>query len=270
MISIVVNCDTRPGCWDEENTTGDYGAGSLHGVRSWDFLTDGVINKLNFFRGYECELILFIDQHDELPDSIRETIDQITRNLQAKVVCRYNQRRTLRWNEELYLDALRLATGNYVVHFDGDCAAFAHPDKREEVVESMVRMLDSGLVKFVCQPTTLSFAEHGMTWASTRFFMCRREALDMAELELCVHNESYRVGKYGHTPALEHVLGAIAGLGGVFYPPANWDEYMIFSWSRYHRELLHMLNGLPYEKVRDYILSCGIHGPNDVISKGLP
>lgn len=113
----------------------------------------------------------------------------------------------------------------------------------------------------------MGFLEHKMTWASTRFFFCRRGSLNLPELEKCIFDESYRAGKYGHAPALEHVLGGMAGLGGVHYPMANWDQYMIFSWSRYHRELLHKLNGLPYEKVRDYILDCGIHGPNDVISK---
>lgn len=268
MISIVINCDTRPGCDAEMNTTGDHGEGSLNGVRSWDFLTDGVINKLNFFQGYEVELILYIDEHEGVPKDVQDRMDQITRNLNARIVCRPHQRSHQRWNEMLYLEALKLATGDYVAHFDGDCAAFRCPSWDPGIFyQSLVGMEG---IKFVCQPTTMSRAEHGMWWASTRFFFCRRETLNLCELEKCILDEGYRHSVV-FSPALEHVLGRMAGgPTGVLYPPANWDDYMIFSWSRYHRELLYMLNGLPYEKVRDYILDCGIHGPNDVISKGLP
>lgn len=271
MISVVINCDTRPGCDAEVNTTGDHGEGSLNGVRSWDFLTDGVINKLNFFKGYDVELILYVDEHEPLPEEVRKEIESRS----VKYVCKPHQRSHQRWNELIYLEALKLATGDYVAHFDADCAVFAHPDWREATVETHVRILENpttnfGPPKFVCQPTTLTYEEHKMTWASTRFFFCRRESLNLPEIEKCILDESYRVEKYGHAPALEHVLGGIAGPGGVFYPPADWYRYMIFSWSRYHKGLLAKLNAMPYSDVRDYILACGIHGPNDVISKELP
>lgn len=272
MISIVINCDTRPGCGADVSTTGDHGEGSLHGVRSWDFLTDGVTNKLNFFRGQEVELILFIDQHEPLPLFVEDRIHHICRNLPAKVICRENPRRINRWNEMLYIEALKLATGDYIAHFDGDCAAFRSETDPVNVIEDHLGMLDARPpvgAKFVCQPTTLTPEEHGMDWASTRFFICKGSWLNLDEAERCVTDEAYRIGKYGHTPALEHVFGKMAGETGVFYPPANWDRYMVFSWSRYHRGLLAKLNTMPYEQVRDYILDCGIHGPNDVISKPL-
>lgn len=241
------------------------------GVRSWDFLTDGVINKINFFNEFPVELILYVDEHEPLPESVREEILRITEHRfplgRFKFVCKRHEQTHRRWNEIIYLEALKLATGNYVAHFDGDCAVFAHPDLRDSIVEYHVRLLDSALIKFVCQPSTMGFLEHGMTWASTRFFFCRRESLNLSEIEKCIVDESYRAEKYGHVPALEHVLGAIGGTGSVFYPRANWDEYMIFSWSRYHRGLLAKLNTMSYNDVRDYILGCGIHGPNDVISK---
>lgn len=279
MISLVINCDTRPGCDADVNTTGDHGEGSLNGVRSWDFLTDGVINKLNFFQGHEVELILYVDEHEPLPPSVTELITAgIIRGDIQQLICKPHPRTHRRWNEMIYLEALKLAHGDYVAHFDGDCAAFSHPDRREEVIERHVRMLETPhpvipnfAPKFICQPTTLTFEEHGMTWASTRFFFCRRESLNLPELEKCILDESYRAQKYGHCPALEHVLAGIAGRDSVFYPPANWNEYMIFSWSRYHRGLLKELNAWDYDDVRDYIVNrCGIHGPNDVISQGLP
>lgn len=273
MISVVINCDTRPGCDAQVQTTGDHGEGSLNGVRSWDFLTDGVINKLNFFKGYDVELILYVDEHDPVPHRVTELISaaMVLGDIQ-NFVCKSHDRSHQRWNELIYLEALKLATGNYVAHFDGDCAVFSRPDKQEDLIERHVRMLDDGVgvlgfpPKFICQPTTMKFDDHGMTWASTRFFFCRRESLNLLELEKCILDESYRAAKYGHCPALEHVLAAIAGPGSVFYPPANWNDYMIFSWSRYHKELLAKLNAMPYNDVRDYILACGIHGPNDVIS----
>lgn len=270
MISIVINADTRPGCGAEVNTTGDHGSGSLNGVRSWDFLTDGVTNKLNFFRGHEVELILYIDEHEKIPLSVDSEIRAILRNNEPhRLVVKSHERSSQRWNELLYLEALKLATGDYIAHFDADCAAFRRQSDRNDVVDypMMVNPDVKGTHKFVCQPTTLNKRDHGMWWASTRFFFCRRETLPLDEIEHCIRDESYRFAMYGHCPALEHVLAQIAGRDSVFYPPANWDDYMVFSWSRYHRGLLRELNAWDYDDVREYILSCGIHGPNDVISK---
>lgn len=267
MISIVINADTRPGCDAEVQTTGDHGGGSLHGVRSWDFLTDGVTNKLKFFNNYPCEVILYVDEHDIIPGYVMDKIQAIDQL--DNFVCKRHERVERRWNEVLYLEALKLAHGDYIAHFDGDCAAFSAPDCQAD--SFMIGLLASGNYKFICQPSTMAKEDHGMYWASTRFFMCRRETLDLVELEKCIRDESHRIGKYGHTPALEHVLGRMAGDNGVLYPLAQWHRYMIFSWSRYHRGLLAELNAWGYEDVRKYIVDdCGIHGPNDVISKRLP
>lgn len=274
MISLVINCDTRPGCGDEVSTTGDYGEGSLNGVRSWDFLTDGVVNKLNFFAGHRCRVILYVDQHAPIPDEVMEKIRAMLLGLQIwKFEMTSHSRASPRWNELIYLEALKLADGDYIAHFDGDCAAFAR--NSYETIETHLRMLKPipsmplFAPKFICQPTTMKPEDHAMWWASTRFFICRRESLDFNELEKCVRDETYRTEKYGYTPALEHVLAKTQGPASVFYPPANWDDYMVFSWSRYHRGTLAKLNAMPYDQVRDYILDRGIHGPNDVLSKAL-
>lgn len=261
MISVVINADTRPHCDAEVNTTGDFGKGSLQGVRSYDFLCDGVRNKLQFFSGYPVELILYVDLHDPLPDAVQSEIHEMVKRQEINVfICQPHERKSKFWNEKLYLAGLRLATGDYVAHFDQDCAAFRDPNC--DIVGNYLYWLNEGGYQFVCQPTTMTLAEHKMYWASTRFFICKRETLDFAKLDEAVSNEDKRFAKYGHAPALEHVLGR---MGGVLYPPANWDEYLIFSWSRYKKGTLGNLNRMPYEDVKEYILDRGILGPNDVL-----
>lgn len=268
MISIVINADTRPGCGAEVNTTGDHGSGSLMGVRSWDFLTEGVRNKLIFFSGHSVELVLYVDEHEPIPPAINQAIGDIAKEFHLgenfKFVCKPHQRSEQRWNELLYLEALKLATGDYIAHFDSDSVAFRDPNS--DIVNRYIGFLESDGYNFICQPTTLSREEHGMWWASTRFFICKHNSINPAEIEHCIRNEGYRASMYGHCPALEHVLGRMAGAHGVFYPPADWSDYMVFSWSRYHKGLLAKLNRISYQAQRDYVLACGIHGPNDVIS----
>lgn len=269
MISLVLNCDTRPHCDADVNTTGDFGKGSLQGVRSYDFLTEGPRMLLNFFSGYEIELILYVDQHEELPEDVRSDIHEMVKRQEIDVfICQPHERKSRRWNERLYLNCLRLAKGDYIAHFDQDCAAFRDPNS--DIVSQYLEWLSpAGGYQFVCQPTTLTLAEHKMYWASTRFFICKRETLDFAKLDEAVSNEGARVAKYGHAPALEHVLGR---MGGVFYPPANWDDYVVFSWARYHRGVLAKLNRMPYEEVRAFLFATcgGPLGPNDILCEPLP
>lgn len=261
MISIVLNADTRPGSDSLANTTGDHGAGSLQGVRSYDFLTQGPRMLRQFFAGYSIEFVLYVDEHLPLPDDVRSEIHEMVKNGEIDTfICQPHERTSRRFNEKLYSHALKLATGDYVAHFDQDCAAFRNPNC--DIVSQYLDWLSpGGGYQFVCQPTTLTLAEHKMYWASTRFFICRRETLDFAKIDEAISNEGARFAKYGHAPALEHVLGR---LGGVYYPPANWDDYMAFSWQTYCAGTLKKLNIMPYEMVRDYILGFGILGPNDV------
>lgn len=269
MISVVINADSRPNADAEVSTTGDSGKGSLQGVRSYDFLTDGVRNKLQFFSGYKIELILCVDEHEPLPDAVRSDIhEMVLRKEIDTFICQPHERTSRFWYDKITVAALKLATGDYVAHFDQDCAAFRDPNS--DIIVHYLHWLNVGECKFVCQPTTMAKEDHKMYWASTRFFICKRETLDFEKLDEAVSNENARFAKYGHAPALEHVLGRMAGKDGVLYPPANWDDYMIFSWSRYHRGLLKQLNGMPYQAVRDYVLGCGLHGPNDLISVPIP
>lgn len=260
MISVVYNCDTRPGCGTEQNATGDFGEGSLQGVRSYDFLTDGVRSLLNFFSGHTVEMILVVDEVEPLPDNVRSELHEMIKRKEIDTfICRPFEHKSRRWNEAIYSFSLKLATGDYVAHFDQDCAAFRDPNS--DIVGEYMRWLDFNGYQFVCQPTTLTLEEHKMYWASTRFFICRRETLEFAKIDEAIANEGVRFAKYGHAPALEHVLGR---MGGVLYPPANWDDYMVMSWQTYCASTLRKLNQMPYEAVRDYILSFGILGANDV------
>lgn len=268
MISVVLNCDNRRGSDSEVNTTGDFGKGSLQGVRSYDFLVEGVKNKLQFFSGYEIEMILYCDLHKPLPDAVQSEIHEMVKRQEIDVfICQPHERTSKRWNERLYVNALKIAKGDYVAHFDQDCAAFRDPNC--DIVGNYLHWLNEGGYQFVCQPTTMTLAEHKMYWASTRFFICKRETLDFAKLDDAVSNEDKRFAKYGHAPALEHVLGR---LGGVYYPPADWSQYVVFCWARYNRGVLGKLNRMPYEDVRKFLFeTCGgCLGPNDILCEPLP
>lgn len=261
MISVVLNCDNRRGSDSEVNTTGDFGKGSLQGVRSYDFICEGVRNKLQFFSGYSVEMILYVDEVEPLPDNVRSEIHEMVKRKEIDIfICQPHERKSKRWNERLYLNALKIAKGDYVAHFDQDCAAFRDPNS--DIVGNYLYWLNEGGYQFICQPTTMELKDHKMWWASTRFFICKRETLDFVQLDEAVSNEGARFAKYGHAPALEHVLGR---MGGVFYPPANWDEYLVFCWARYNKGTLAKLNRSPYEEVKKYIIERGILGPNDVL-----
>lgn len=267
MISVVLNCDTRPNAGAEVSTTGDSGPGSLQGVRSYDFLVDGVRNKLQFFSGYDVELILAVDEHEPLPDSVRAEIHEMVKRKEIDVFVMHPHERTSRfWYDKITVAALKLATGDYVAHFDQDCAAFRDPNCW--IVTDYIKWLDESW-HFICQPTTMTLAEHKMYWASTRFFICKRETLDFEKLDEACSNPDKRFAKYGHAPALEHVLGR---MGGVLYPPFTPDDYLIWSWSRYHKGVLPALNRMPFKDVRDYMLNTcgGPCGPMDLLSVPIP
>lgn len=271
-ISVVINADTREGLNKESSTVGDFGEGSLQGVRSYDFLTEGVKSKINFFRGYDVQCILYVDVHEPLTDAEVLEISQLVESYgnNSKVIFKAHDRVRHRWNDLIYLEALRLAEGDYVVHFDQDTNAFISDDGG--IVGAYLELLDNGFSKFICQPTDLTLDQHKMYFASTRFFVCKRETLDFAEIERCFDYD-YIFKKYGvmkempNPCCLEHVLGYIVGIGNVFYPPRLDNYYLIFSWVRYFSGTLKKLNEMTYPEVKEYILNLGIHGPNDVLDK---
>jgi len=268
VISVVINVDTRP----NKDTQGRM----LDGVCSYDFLYEGVVNKVNFFREYPIEVILFVDVHQEVPMEIQEAWKAIP-NL---TVCMSRHREYFddqlysKWNDHNFLQALYLARGYYAVHFDGDTNAFRSDECK--IIDEMMRIIDSNEYTYVSYPSHWSpdpvfnkTNEWDYWWASTRFFFCRRSALDFTEIEKCLRDSGYLYGKYGDKnkkcPWLEHVLGIIAGPGRVLYPPIDLDNYAIFSWNRYLQGTLKDLNEKLYNETRKFILSRGgISYPNDV------
>lgn len=267
-ISLVINCDTRKGQDTEVTRIGDYGSGSLQGCRSWDFLTDGIRNKMNFFRGYDLQTIVYVDEHEKLKPEIVEEIHAIGN---IKLVVDYKTRFCgSKFNDWLYVNALKHAECGWVCHADQDVAAFRRDDCR--IVDDYTAWLGKDY-KYICQPSVLTKEQHQMSHASTRWLFCNRETLDFTEMERCLTDSRYCQRRFPgkHIPCLEFLLSAISGPDSVLYPPANdWRDYMVFSWVSYFRENLAKLNQMSYEQVRKQVLEWGLHGPSDCISTLLP
>ena len=253
MISLVINLDTRPGLYADSFTWGDDGKPTMNGVRSVDFLLEGVEQKVEFFRGNELELVLFIDEVEPiggLLDEVKEMANALAP--ENKVVCKRTDHTRHRWNDYNYLEALSLATGDYVAHFDADSNAYREDES--PVIEDYFELLEE--YSYVCYPT---IEEYNDWHASTRFFICERETLDLEEAERCM-DPQYLVSHYGwkgeaHFPCMEHILGAMEG-GNVHYPRPT-DDYAIFSWARYHRGTIARLNEMPFRDVAKYLEDCG-------------
>lgn len=256
-LSVVINCDTRP----QKDEMG----GMFSGVVNHDFLTHGVVNKILFFDSIpDKEIILYVDQHEPLFSGLFETIQFICDTV---VIRRHTDEPSFNdWN---YHRALSMATGDIVCHVDQDTACFTSGG---EYVQELISMLDAN--KFVSYPSHWSpRAVHDetfgkRTWASTRFFMCKRESLKLDELAQCIKEPEWGYSKYGDSPRrcnwTEHFL-SLCNNDSVFYPPVELHKGAIFSWSKYKGGTLAMLNDLPYEQVKQWILHRGgINYPVDV------
>ena len=260
MISLVINVDTRP----EKDSQGRM----LDGVRSRDFLTDGVINKKNFFRDSVIETIVYVDEHEDHDLQIPGDTVVFSKHREYFGTEHYFPK----FNDMNFLQALMLARGEYIVHFDGDMAAFRQPNA--PVIKEWLDLLKARVYDYICYPSwwspvAVTDPTFDYAWASTRFFICRRETLDYTEIVKCLQSDEYLYGKYGdrqrRCPWLEHVLGLIAGQGKVWYPPMDFNRYMIFSWSKYINGTLARLNGGSYEDALAYVKQAGgITYPCDV------
>jgi hypothetical protein len=252
MISVIINADTR-----NENPHAEH---MLNGCASHDFLTHGVLNKIKFFEHFHIEVILFIDEHSpvanlDLPDNVKVVISP--------------HKQQPKFNDYNYINALSLAQGDIIAHFDQDCAAFT---SGPEHVNYLIGLLDT--YDYVSYPARHSpFPVHDetfdYTWVSTRFFMCRRETLNLPEITKCIQDADYLYDKYPATrrcPWTEHVLGLISKYSGrgVFYPPMHSD-FTIFCWKRYRPGTLQRLNSIPFSDIRHQITLWGdIQYPCDI------
>lgn len=255
-LSIVINADTR-------NQKDEMG-GMFSGVVNEDFLTYGVQNKINFFNGFDKEIIIHVDEHNPVSE---ELIAKLT-NLSDKLIIRKHTDENS-FNDWNYHRALSMATGDLVCHVDQDTACFT---SGKEYVDELIGYLDD--YKFVSYPshwtpravTDETFGKR--TWASTRFFICKRESLKLDELAECIKEPEWGYQKYGDSPRrvnwTEHFLSLI-NEDSVYYPPVQLHFGAIFSWSKYKQGTLEILNQMNYEEVKQWILHRGgINYPADV------
>lgn len=250
-ISIVINLDTRP----ENLSEGEMGKG----VVSREFIMEGIHNKLKFFKGFNTELIVFIDVHEPLDAG---KIQWLTLVADKVVFSKHKPwgsgNCTTKPNDYNYLHALGLARGEYVVHFDMDMAAFT---RDETPIWNMIMMLDE--YDYVSYPSQHSPApchddSFDYWWVSTRFFMCKRTTLNIALITRCLDDEAVldkyfpSVKKLGW---MEHVLGRTAKRG-VIYPPFDLTNHAIWSWRKYIPNTYAKLNVMSYDQIGEYINKC--------------
>jgi len=253
LISLVINCDTRP-----ERSSVDK---MFSGVVNEDFLTDGLFNKIKFFEGFDLEVIMYVDEHLPIPE---ETLNYI-RSLATTVVIRKHTEEHL-FNDLNYVRALQMATGDIIRHFDQDTAAFTGS---KESVDFLIGLLDKyAYVSYPSHwsPIAVKDDSFNYRWASTRFFMCKKETLNFPEIVKCLTDYEYFCQAYSPSricPWLEHVLGLIAD-SNVFYPPIETEKYSIFSWGSYDKYILRRLNELPYEEIKKFVYEKKIQYPVDL------
>ena len=234
MISVVVNLDTRPGWKDRYSSVTETGCG-VCGVRSVDFFTDGIAAIRRFFNGHEIELIAYVDEHEPLDVPVDAD----------KLIVATHDSSKPQWNDHLYLNALSYAKGDYVCHIDQDMALFRHPDA--DVVSILFKYLE--VCKIACYPllTTCPW------YASTRFFICKREDLPIDELRWCVDHLDEAVKKYPIPDVTEFtcleqaMTGVVKGM--VMYPDAG---FIAFSWINYRMGLLRQLAALPFSAIVEW------------------
>lgn len=273
-ISVVVNLDTRPGILNDSAVNGEM----LHGIRSTDFIFEGAMNKVNFFKGHEVELILYIDHHISLPqEELMRLLKWVDEGYVSSLIFSKhkewykNSPFFPKWNDLNFLNAIIQARGEYIAHFDGDMAAFIN---NPDTVNGWLKQLDNKEYDYISYPSHWSpnatsdpsFSDY--QWASTRFFLTQHDTIQYDESLKCLCDSNYMYAKYGEKKRkctwLEHVLGIIAGNGRVWYPPIKMDDYMIFSWSKYTKGTFSRLMNMPYNDVKNKILrSGGIQYPCD-------
>lgn len=256
QISLIINCDTRA----EKQQEG----GLLAGVVNLDFLTDGIFNKQCYLKGFDFETIVFIDKHNDIP---QDALDYLYKICDTVVVRKHTEEE--KFNDNNYISALSLARGEIVMHIDQDMSCFASSPKFIQDQIDLLENFDYISYPSHWTPRAHTAEEYDYMWCSTRYFICKRETLDFTEIKKCLFDSDYMYGKYPasiRNPWTEHVLGLVAKYTGkgVYYPPINMDEGLVFNWGRYEKFLLRRLNEQSYDTVKDWVESRGIQYPVDV------
>lgn len=265
LLSIVINLDTRPERGENEKM--------FNGVVSRDFLVDGIENKRKFFNGFDVEVIVFVDEHEPLDEN---TIRDMRGLCDALIIRKHNKRfegddNYTAFNDLNYLQALFMARGEYIFHFDGDVAAFTSSPEQIQRHIDWLEQYDYVSYPSRCSPNPVhdeSFG--GKFWVSTRFFCCKRSTINISEVLKCQLDYDYWKATYP-IPRLchwtEHLLSSISWHTGkgVYYPPMDVEKYAIFTWGSYEKWTLRRLNLLPYDEIKQFIRSKGnIQYPCDI------
>lgn len=259
-LSVCINADTRDGFLEESTTMGSM----FSGCRSEDFLIDGVLNKIKFFEGFDKEIILHIDKHNPIPEHVMAKLQEI-----VDVLLIRNHTEEHSFNDWNYLRCLGLAKGTLVCHVDQDTACFT---SGKEYVKELIKNIDDyAFVSYPSHWTPRAVHDESFgrrTWASTRFFICQRESLKLDEIANCINEPEWGYEKYGDSPRrcnwTEHFL-TLVNSNSCFYPPIELHKGAIFNWSAYKKGTLNLLNNIPYEEVKQWILHRGgIQYPVDV------
>lgn len=269
-VHVIVSLDTRPGWLEQDSHVGKTGEGSLHGVRSADFILDAAEMVRVFFCGWETQVHLYIDIHEEIPTEIAEKLLGMQRyDRIQRVVLGHNAHDGHRWNDKILLNSYRLVDdvppGDFVCHIDGDVTLLRRHDST--ILQDYERWLSGGEYKYVCQPAGFV---HNMQHASSRYWLALRENVDVDELERCL-NDKYRHQRHSleHAPCMEFIQGFVAGKGTVLYPPLDLDSYAVLHWCRYRSGLLPKLLDMPYSEQRAYIARSGLGALLDFIPEEL-
>ncbi len=260
-ISIVVNVDSRA-----ENDTNKE---MFNGVVSRDFLVDNLINKRNLFKGFKFELICFLDLHEEVDE---KTISHMREICDTLIIRKHDKRFEdidvfSGFNDLNYMQGLFHARGKYIFHFDGDVSAFT---ESQEPIKEYIELLEK--YDFVSYPSYWSPnpvddpSFQNVFWVSTRFFCCKRSTLDFTELMKCQLDYDYWKEKYPRARTchwLEHLLHDCTE-NRVFYPPLNFERFMLFTWDNYHQYTLQRLNNQTFEEVNAWVCSKSFGYPNNL------
>lgn len=261
MISVVVNVDSR-----KENLENKE---MFRGVTCSDFWVDGLINKRLLFKDFDFELICFLDLHEQVDlatiEEMRELCDTLiirkhNKKFEDQTECNF-------FNDLNYLAALQCARGKYIFHFDGDVASFT---SSKEPIQEMIDKLEE--FDFISYPSHWSpnpvddSSFQGIYWISTRFFCCKRSTLDFTELMKCQLDYDYWKEKYPRARLchwLEHLLHNGAS-NRVFYPPLQFDRFILYVWENYHKYTLQRLNNQTFEEVKEWVSTKHFHYPNNL------
>jgi len=264
LISVVVNIDSRP-----ENSQNKE---MFQGCVDRDFLVDGIENKRNLFRGFDFELIAFLDEHEPVDEktiaNMRELCDTLVIRKHKKTFGDIEN--FAAFNDFNYIQAIAQCRGDYVFHFDGDVAAFTQNE--DPIYEMMDKLEHYDYVSYpsMWSPNPVDDASFGgKYWASTRFFCFKRSTFDISEIIKCqldydYWRTTYPVPRLCHW--LEHIAASIAWHKGkgVYYPPVDFSRFILFTWGSYHKYTLKRLNNQTFEEVSSWVRMQHYHYPCDI------